>query len=90
MSGAEPQPIASAPQDRAILVWWPIVAIGEDGELSDREVDGAWLVTEWNAGNWLEPDVLNCLNSVAFDDDAEYAHGPRLWVELPPRVELDQ
>lgn len=74
----------TAPYDRTILVWWPIVSIDEEtGDLTDTEVDGRWLVTEWNGGCWLEPDVLNALNSVAFDDDCEYARNPKLWLDLP-------
>ncbi|KFL31720.1 hypothetical protein JP75_06505 [Devosia riboflavina] len=74
----------TAPLDRDILVWWPIVAIDEEtGDLTDTEVGGRWLVTEWNGGCWLEPDVLNALNSNYFDDDCEYARAPKFWRELP-------
>lgn len=82
-------PMETAPQDRPILVWWPIVLIDEEtGTLSDEIVDGAWLVTEWNGGHWLEPDCLNGLNSVAFDDDREYAEYPQSWRELPPDITI--
>ncbi len=91
----EEQPVAghqmsTAPIDGTpILVWWPIVAIDEEtGTLSDRELGGAWLVTEMNGGSWLEPDVLNAFNSVAFDDDHEYAEAPRLWRPLPSPAPL--
>lgn len=74
----------TAPLDRDILVWWPIVAIDEEtGDLTDTEVDGRWLVTEWNGGCWLEPEVLNALNSNYFDDDCEYARAPKFWRALP-------
>lgn len=84
-----PRPMDSAPTDKPILVWWPIVLIDEDTfDLTDQEVDGAWLVTEWNGGCWLEPDVLNALNAAAFDDDREYARDPRCWLELPAPLQV--
>jgi hypothetical protein len=85
----DPQPMQSAPKDKAILVWWPIVSLDDDCNLTDNEIGGAWLVTEWNGGTWLEPDVLNCLNSAAFDDEEEYAEMPRCWLPLPEPLTVE-
>jgi len=79
----EARPIDTAPKDCPILAWWPIVALDDDLNLTDRETGGQWVVTEWNGGCWLEPDVLNCLNANAFDDEEEYAEAPRAWLPLP-------
>lgn len=78
------QPIETAPKDgKPILVWWPIRKVNDEGMPTGEVIGGCSIVTEWNGGTWLEPDVLNSLNSNYNNDDAEYATAPSHWMSLP-------
>lgn len=76
------QTMETAPHDQTIIVWWPIVALDEDGDPTDTVEDGCAVVTEWNGGYWLEPDVLNAIGD-HMGDDCTYADKPSHWMPLP-------
>lgn len=78
-------PMAEAPLDRAILAWWPLVKLDEYGDPTDEIVGGQWVVTKWNGGYWLEPEVLSAMGE-HLGDDAEYADAPAQWRPLPERL----
>lgn len=76
------QDISTAPKDDTIIAWWPIVALDEDGDPTDAVEGGRAVVTEWNGGYWLEPDVLNAIGD-HMGDDSTYADAPSHWMPLP-------
>lgn len=74
--------MADAPLDRPILAWWPLIKLDEYGDPTEEVVGGQWVLTEWNGGYWLEPEVLSAMGD-HFGDDAEYADEPTQWRQLP-------
>lgn len=76
------QTMETAPHDQTIIVWWPIVALDENGDPTDTIEDGRAVVTEWNGGYWLEPEVLNAMGE-HMGDDSTYANNPSHWMPLP-------
>jgi hypothetical protein len=81
-----PQPIATAPRDgRSILAWWPIVEIDSEDQPTQSETEGHWLLTEWNGGHWLEPNVLSAIGA-HMDDDCCYALEPTWWLPVPANI----
>lgn len=81
-------PADTAPRDGTIiLMWWPLVQLDDDGELTDRPVEGdhagAWVPTSWTGGMWDEPDWFDAVGDY-FGDDYCYAAAPTHWVHLPP------
>lgn len=67
------------PQNTPVEVCWPIVKVDDDGLLTADVERADVMISEHSPAGWLEPDLLNCLNSVAFDDDCEYALEPTHW-----------
>ena len=77
-------PIDTCPVSAVVLVWWPLVKLDEDGELTDEVCGGEWLLSEQcEDGAFFEPDELNATGG-AFDDDETYARAPTFWRPLPP------
>lgn len=76
------QDMESAPREGSIIVWWPIVKLDEYGDPTDAVESGQAVVSEWNGGCWLEPDVLNAIGD-HMGDDFTYADGPSHWMPLP-------
>lgn len=77
------QPIASAPTTQEVLVYWPAMAIDDDGELTGEIADrpGHIGVSSNNLGGW-EPDSVVEANGSFFDDDFEFGE-PTHWMPLP-------
>lgn len=76
--------IHMAPLHKRLLVWWPIVKLDDEGELTSDEIGGAWLVSVRAAGDheWLEPDVLNAIGD-HMADGLSFAEAPTAWLHLP-------
>lgn len=77
-----PQDISTAPKMTDVLVWWPIVQLDEDGEPTEKVVDGRWIISEDQGGYWIEPDVMNAIGD-HLGDDFTYAAQPSHWMPLP-------
>ena len=77
------QPIETAPRDgNDILVYWPIVAVDDGGDLTDRIVNGQAFVSAWVPGDyWWEPTEVE---SGCDEDDTAFAPQPSHWMPLPP------
>jgi hypothetical protein len=76
------QTMETAPHEGSIIVWWPIVKLDDDGDSTDEVVDGQAVLSEWNGGYWLEPEVLNAIGD-HMGDDFTYADNPSHWMPLP-------
>jgi hypothetical protein len=78
----------TAPRDGTkILVWWPIVKLDEDGDLTGEVVGGDIVPTRWEpgfgrGGSWSEPDYMNAIGDW-FGDDESYAEEPSHWQPCP-------
>lgn len=76
------QTMETAPHEGSIIVWWPIVKLDDDGDSTDEIVDGQAVLSEWNGGYWLEPEVLNAIGD-HMGDDFTYADNPSHWMPPP-------
>lgn len=68
-----------------VLVWWPIVKLDDDGEMTTQVERGRWIVSHYNGNGWDEPDYLDAMGSF-FGDDACWASEPTHWLPTPPPI----
>lgn len=68
-----------------VLVWWPIVKMDDDGELTTSVDGGHWVVTQYVGNGWNEPDFLDAIGEF-FGDDCCYAREPTHWLPVPKNI----
>jgi hypothetical protein len=68
-----------------VMVWWPIVKLDDDGEMTLEVERGHWVVTQWNGSGWDEPDYMDAMGSF-FGDDCCYAGEPTHWLPVPASI----
>lgn len=68
-----------------VLVWWPIVKLDDDGDLTTEVEGGHWVVTQYDGSGWDEPDYMEGMGSW-FGDDSCYASEPTHWLPVPAKI----
>lgn len=68
-----------------VLVWWPIVKMDDDDNLTNEVEDGRWIATRFNGQSWEEPDYFEAMGSW-FGDETCYASEPTHWLPAPAPI----
>lgn len=68
-----------------VLVWWPIVQLDDDGEMTNWVERGHWVVSSYSGTCWDEPDDVDAMGSFIGDDTC-WASEPTHWLLVPPSI----
>ncbi len=80
------QDIGTAPFNETVVVYWPIVELDEDGDVTDKIVGGEVFVSENQGGYWIEPEAMNAIGEHMGDHET-YANHPSHWMPKPSAPE---